>query len=93
MKNLVLLFFFTLLSENFKAQTWQSIPKAQSFILNPRQFTVNPYTNDLWFVNDLLASMISSDGVKHQFSDELQGLLYAGNDMTFAFTPLHTYFS
>ena len=75
------------------AQTWQSIPKAQSFILNPRQFTINPYTNDLWFVNDMLASMISSDGVKHQFSEELQGLLYAGNDLTFAFTPQHIYFS
>lgn len=93
MKNLILLFFFTLLSANFNAQTWQSIPKAQSFIVNPRQFTVNPYTNDLWFVNDMLASMISSDGVKHQFSEELQGLLYAGNDLTFAFTPIHTYFS
>lgn len=93
MKNLILLFFFTLLSENFNAQNWQSIPKAQSFIVNPRQFTVNPYTNDLWFVNDMLASMIESDGLKHQFSDELQGNLYAGNDLNFTFTPLHTYFS
>lgn len=93
MKAIKLLFFFTLLSACLNAQNWQSIPKAQSFIVNPRQFIVNPYTNDLWFVNDMLASMIDSDGINHQFSDELQGNLYAGNDLTFAFTPLHTYFS
>ena len=93
MKAIKLLFFFTLLSACLNAQNWQSIPKSQSFIVNPRQFIINPYTNDLWFVNDMLASMIDSDGIRHQFSEELQGNLYAGNDLTFAFTPQHTYFS
>lgn len=88
-----LVILFALLSSCLNAQNWQSIPKEQSYIVNPRQFIINPYTNDLWFVNDMLASMIDSDGIKHQFSDELQGNLYVGNDLTFAFTPQHTYFS
>ncbi len=93
MKNLILLFFFTLLSENFDAQNWQSIPKSQSFIVNPRQFTINSYTNQMWFVSDMLASMLDTDGSKREFSNELQGNLFAGNELTFTFTPQHTYFS
>ncbi len=93
MKKIKLIIFFTLLSSCFYAQNWQSIPKSQSFIVNPRQFTINPYNNQMWFVNDVNVNMIDTDGSKHEFSNELQSNLYAGNDLTFAFTPLHTYFS
>lgn len=82
-----------LLSNGINAQTWQSIPKIQSFGVKPKQFTINPYTNEMWFVTDLHVNMLNTDGVRRSFNDELQGSLFEGNELTFAFTPNHTYFS
>ena len=93
MRNFTLVLALIIFVGNLNSQTWQSIPKRQSFGVKPKQFTINPYTNEMWFVTDLHVNMLNTDGVRRSFNDELQGSLYAGNDLTFAFTPEHTYFS
>lgn len=82
-----------LLSSWTNAQTWKSIPKAQSFGVPPVKFVINPYNNQMWFIGGTSVHMLDTNGENRLFQSELQGNLYAGNEMSFAFTPEHTYFS
>ena len=78
---------------NLHSQTWKSIPKAQSFGVPPVKFVINPYNNQMWFIGGTSVHMLDTNGENRTFQSELQGNLYAGNDMSFAFTADHTYFS
>ena len=82
-----------LLSNGINAQTWKSIPKAQSFGVPPVKFIINPYNNQMWFIGGTSVHMLDTNGENRLFQSELQGNLYAGNEMSFAFTSDHTYFS
>ncbi len=82
-----------LLSAWTNAQLWKSIPKAQSFGVPLVKFVINPYNNQMWFIGGTSVHMLDTNGENRLFQSELQGNLYAGNEMSFAFTPEHTYFS
>ena len=47
----------------------------------------------MWFIGGTSVHMLDTNGENRLFQSELQGNLYAGNEMSFAFTPEHTYFS
>lgn len=93
MKNLILLFFFTLLSSSFNAQTWQSIPKSQGHLMNPTRFVSNPYLKQLWFIIDLGAVVIESNGEVRYFDQTELGSLSVETSLNFAFTPGHIYYA
>ena len=93
MKAIKLLFFFTLLSACLNAHNWQSIPKSQGHLMNPTRFVSNPYLNQLWFITDLGAVVIESNGEVHYFDQTELGSLSVGTGLNFAFTPGHIYFS
>jgi hypothetical protein len=92
MKNLILM-LFCIFYGCINAQNWRSIPKAQSFGVPPVKFLINPYNNQMWFIGGTSLHMLDTNGQNRLFQSELQGNLYAGNDMSFAFTAEHTYFS
>ena len=93
MKAIKLLFFFTLLSACLNAQNWQSIPKSQGHLMNPTRFVSNPYLNQLWFITDLGAVVIESNGEVHYFDQTELGSLSVGTGLNFAFTPGHIYYA
>jgi hypothetical protein len=93
MKNFILILTLFFLAGNVNAQNWQSIPKAQSFGVPPVKFIINPYNNQMWFIGGTSVHMLDTNGQNRLFQSELQGNLYAGNDMSFTFTPDHIYFS
>jgi hypothetical protein len=75
------------------AQNWISIPKNQSFKRIPRDFKINPYKNQLWFIWDEEVNMIEENGLKHKFTSNELGVLWLGDDLSFAFTPNNIYYS
>ena len=93
MKAIKLLFFLTLSSSCLNAQNWQSIPKSQGHLMNPTRFVSNPYLNQLWFITDLGAVVIESNGEVHYFDQTELGSLSVGTGLNFAFTPGHIYYA
>ncbi len=86
---IILLFF----SFGGRAQTWQSIHKSQTGnTVAWKQFIINPYTNDIWLVNDNKAAVIKNDGVIELLNQTQLGVLYNGSSLRFAFTPNEVFF-
>jgi hypothetical protein len=88
--------FLILLVFQFKTialSQWISVHKDSTYKFVPlNQFVVNPYTNDLWFVQAENVHVIKNDGtVKGYTSNEL-GELYVGMVVRFTFTPDSVYF-
>lgn len=76
------------------AQLWKSIPKAGTYSLTPSKFRIDPYRNHLWIIQDLRVAVIENDGSIRQFYETAQMPgLYPFNDLSFAFTPSHIYYS
>lgn len=85
-----ILFFF---SFGLKAQIWQSIHKSQTGnTVAWKQFVINPYTNDIWLVNDNKAAVIKNDGAIELLNQTHLGVLYNGSSLRFAFTPNEVFF-
>jgi hypothetical protein len=86
---IILLFF----SFRGRAQTWQSIHKSQTGnTVAWKQFVINPYTNDIWLVNDNKAAVIKNDGAIELLNQTQLGVLYNGSSLRFAFTPNEVFF-
>jgi hypothetical protein len=69
-------------------QTWQSINKVGSFETSPnRSFQINPYTNDLWLIQDTKVAVIENNGTIRNFADADFGILWPNDRLQFAFTP------
>jgi hypothetical protein len=81
------------LPNGLKAQTWQSIHKSQTGnTVAWKQFVINPYTNDIWLVNDNKAAVIKNDGAIELLNQTHLGVLYNGSSLRFAFTANEVYF-
>jgi hypothetical protein len=86
---IILLFF----SFGGRAQTWQSIHKSQTGnTVAWKQFVINPYTNDIWLVNDNKAAVIKNDGAIELLNQTHLGVLWNGSSLRFAFTPNEVFF-
>jgi hypothetical protein len=89
------LVIFCLISFNglsqWKSTTFGSMGVIPSYPIN--QFIIDPYRNAFWFVNDLRATVIESDGSIHTFSENELGNVWTESYLTFAFTPIHIYYS
>jgi len=86
----IILFFFSFVG---RAQTWQSIHKSQTGnTVAWKQFVINPYTNDIWLVNDNKAAVIKNDGAIELLNQTQLGVLYNGSSLRFAFTPNEVFF-
>lgn len=75
------------------SQTWQSIYRVNTFEYRPyNQFSINPYTNDIWLVDIYDIAVIENDGDivlnEHNFNT---GYLCCGK-LGVAFTPTHQYY-
>ena len=86
--------FFLFLSFFYShAQTWQSIHKNQFGNTTPwNQFVINPYTNDIWMVNDNKAAVIQNNGSIELLNQTQLGVLWNGSDLEFAFTPTNVFY-
>lgn len=74
------------------AQEWKTINKTDTYEYPPwLQFSINPYTNDIWLLSTYEASVIESDGSIELF----QGMDLGGIEWytRLAFTQQHTYIS
>jgi hypothetical protein len=79
---------------NLNAQSWQSISKIGTFETAPyRQFSIDPYRNNIWFVNDTKVSVLENSGAIHVFTSSELGSLWSGDQLQFAFTPNHIYYA
>ena len=86
---IILLFF----SFGGRAQTWKSIHKSQTGnTVAWKQFVINPYTNDIWLVNDNKAAVIKNDGAIELLNQTHLGVLWNGSSLRFAFTPNEVFF-
>ena len=99
MKILHLIGFSILLSVSLHAQ-WTSIPRIGNYEIIPRnQFIINPYTNQLWLVNDrhawsdFGAAVIESNGEVNFYGEAILGTLPQFGELCFAFTPDNVYYS
>ena len=93
-KTLGFIIFLHILAMGAKAQTWQSIHKNQFGNTTPwNQFVINPYTNDIWMVNENKAAVIQNDGSIQQFTSVELGQLWNGSHLQFAFTPNDIYYA
>jgi hypothetical protein len=81
------------LPNGLKAQSWQSIHKSQTGnTVAWKQFVINPYTNDIWLVNDNKAAVIKNDGSIELLNQTHLGVLWNGSSLRFAFTPNEVFF-
>lgn len=92
------IFFLLLFSVNFLLEVnaqWQTIPKSiDTYQWTPyRQFIINPFLNQMWFVTDTRAVVLENDGTFIKFSDIELGSLWSGDQIQFAFTPNHIYYA
>lgn len=93
-KSLTLIISFIFCANNFLTQTWKSSPKDSSFKVSPsQQFSINPYTNDLWFVNSTKTIRIKTDGSIIEYGINELGYLPVGNKIKFAFIHNRTFFA
>ena len=79
---------------------WTSIPRIGNYEIIPRnQFIINPYTNQLWLVNDrhawsdFGAAVIESNGEVNFYGEAILGTLPQFGELCFAFTPDNVYYS
>ncbi len=79
---------------DFWSQSWKSISKNELYLVAPfRQFILNPYKNQLWFVSDTKVSALNENGSLQFFdSDELVEL-WTGDNISFVFTPNDIYYN
>lgn len=90
----ILVFLFSLTCFIGKSQTWISLAKSEIYQCTPtNQFSIDPYTNDIWVVSDSKASTINSNGQVYQFGTNELGSLWAGDNLCFGFSPGHVYYS
>ncbi len=87
------LVIFCLVSSQIKAQ-WKSIPKNELYLVAPfRQFILNPYKNQLWFVADTKVSTLNENGTVQYFDSNNLGELWTGDNISFVFTPNDIYYN
>jgi hypothetical protein len=94
MKN-YFLFVFCIVYFQFNGftQTWHTINKVESYMQTPyRQFSINPYTNDIWLIHDTRVALIKNNGQLQLFEENELGTLWSGCELNFAFTNNLTYF-
>jgi hypothetical protein len=85
--------FFIFFINGVKTQEWKTILKSESYKYTPyRQFVVNPYRNQLWFVKDLNTSVIEPSGEIYLFDSQNLGQLWGGIFLEFAFTPTQIFY-
>ena len=90
---IVLLFICVLSFLKSNAQ-WQSISKNVTYETIPyRQFTIDKYTNNIWFVNDTKVSVIENNGIVNIFTDEELGTLWTNDNIQFTFTSTDIYYA
>jgi hypothetical protein len=81
-------------SLNFHAQTWQSISKLGTYQTAPfRQFSIDPYRNNIWFIHDTKVSVIENSGNIHVFTSAELGPLWTNDEIRFTFTPSNIYYN
>lgn len=74
------------------SQTWKTINKTDTYEYPPyQQFSINPYTNDIWLMGSYDVSVIENDGTVQVFENNELGTIDIGLYAKFAFTPQHTY--
>ncbi|MGJ8660880.1 MAG: T9SS type A sorting domain-containing protein [Bacteroidota bacterium] len=56
-----------------------------------QQFTIDPYTNSIWLVNQFKVAVIENDGTKRFFDDNELGFI-SGQDLKFVFTQNDIYY-
>ncbi|MGM0480153.1 MAG: hypothetical protein ACQERC_13100, partial [Bacteroidota bacterium] len=57
------------------------------------QFTINPYTNNIWLVNAFNATVLEPDGSFTTFGENELGTLWQSDELTFGFTSDHLFFT
>lgn len=73
---------------------WKSISKVGNYEIEPyRQFSINPYNNQIWFVKSTAVSVIDQNGEIQVFNESDLGDLWEGSNIRFTFTPNHIYFA
>lgn len=75
------------------SQEWKTIIKNDAYKYTPyNQFIINPYKNQLWFVQDENVSVIEPDGLIRLFGESELGDLWSGSYLEFTFTENSTYY-
>ncbi len=94
MKHILYTILFLFSTVQFaNCQTWQTISKVGSYETAPfRQFSIDPYTNNLWLIHDTKVSVIENDGTINIFTDAELGTLWTNDNIHFAFTPSDIYY-
>ena len=83
-----------LISCNFLAQEWKSIERQTKYLITPyQQYSFNPYTNDLWFVQYNKTTVLKNDGSVLEYGVNELGYLGGGYKIKFAFTQNKIYFA
>jgi hypothetical protein len=73
---------------------WKSISKNELYLVAPfRQFILNPYKNQLWFVADTKVSTLNENGSVQYFDSNNLGELWTGDNISFVFTPNDIYYN
>lgn len=92
MKKLLFLLII-LCSQLSTAQEWKTVPADYCHGFFPyNQFSVNPYTNQLWFANGWEGAVIEPDGTIVKFGEEKIGTLWVHSLLRFGFTPDHLFY-
>jgi hypothetical protein len=82
-----------LFSGTVKAQTWQSIPRmTYGNTVAYKQFSIDPYTDNIWVVGADKVAVIEPDGEIGVFTMATGEISWLGSNFQMAFTPNHTYF-
>lgn len=90
----ILVFLIVLIPVSDFGQSWQSISKVDTYQTTPiRQFTINPYTNDIWLVNDTKVAVIENNGTIFQFTETDLGTLWTGDNLSFEFSENNIYYA
>jgi hypothetical protein len=88
-----LLFLFSTV-QLANCQTWQTVSRVGTYETIPfSQFSIDPYSNDIWLVRDTKVSVIQDDGSIHIFTDAELGTLWTGDNIQFVFTPTDVYYN
>ncbi|MDX1652367.1 MAG: T9SS type A sorting domain-containing protein [Brumimicrobium sp.] len=93
MKNI---FYIVLMSISFPLFSQQWVTVNGEYIHNYlpfNQFTINPYTNNMWLVNPFNATVIEPDGSLTTFGENELGTLWQSDKLNFGFTPDHIFFT
>lgn len=95
MNSLKLLFaVFCLFTSYFYSQSWQSISRVGTFETVPfRQFSIDLYRNNIWFINDTKVSVLENSGAIHVFTSSELGTLWMNDMLKFTFTPTGIYYN